>query len=92
LHIFRPFSAGTLNVLLLFSIELFHGDRRPPSFRKGLPQTLQSQMMLLGAIVYLAEHHDGVTRKSGLPITMGGAACARAQADEKGRCDGPSAT
>jgi hypothetical protein len=38
-------------------------------------------MMLLGVIVYLAEHHDGITRKSGLPITMRGAAGARAQAD-----------
>jgi hypothetical protein len=76
----------------MFSIELFHGDHRPPSFRKGLPQTLQSQMMLLGVIVHLAEHHDGVTRKSGLPITMGGGAGARAQADEQGRCDVPSAT
>ncbi|HEY4899680.1 MAG TPA: hypothetical protein VIH91_02560 [Terriglobales bacterium] len=49
-------------------------------------------MMLLGVIVHLAEHHDGVTRKSGLPITLGGGAGARAQADEQGRCDVPSAT
>ena len=49
-------------------------------------------MMLLGVIVHLAEHHDGVTRKSGLPITMGGAAGAREQADEQGRCDEHSAT